>query len=126
MAQEMTRDEIDKILGLHDIWVQDYEAGRPSLGLRADFSDHYLSYTDWRHINLRHANLQGAILQNIDFENADLQGADFTGARLYSVFFMNANLKDANFSDAYLWCPPLDEHQRASAIFTRCTIGRYE
>ena len=82
-----TKKELDKVLKLHDLWLNNKGGG-----IRADLSGADLSYT-----NLPGANLSGANLFDADLSGANLYGAKLSGANL-----SNANLSGANLSNADL------------------------
>jgi len=104
----MNKDELNKILDNHKLWVQ--TCGEQ--GERAD-----LSYADLRGANLRGANLSDANLRGANLRGANLSDANLRGANLSYADLSDANLSDANLSGADLdysafplWCGGLDVH----------------
>ena len=95
----ITREELDKILRKHKLWLADEKDGE-----RADLSRADLSRAD-----LLGANLLGADLSRADLSGADLSGADLLGANLSGANLSGANLAGANldFSVLPLWCGSL-------------------
>ena len=74
----MTREEIKKVLDLHEKWLNNKEGGQ-----KADF---------------RGANLSGANLRRANLSGADLSGANLSGANLSGADLSDADLSDANLS----------------------------
>jgi hypothetical protein len=87
-----TKKELDKVLKLHDLWLNNKGGG-----IRADLSGADLSYT-----NLPGANLSGANLFDADLSGANLYGAKLSGANLSNANLSGANLSGANLFDADL------------------------
>jgi len=87
-----TKKELDKVLKLHDLWLNNKGGG-----IRADLSGADLSYT-----NLPGANLSGANLFDADLSGAKLSGAKLSGANLSNANLSGANLSGANLFDADL------------------------
>ncbi|MBK8467963.1 MAG: pentapeptide repeat-containing protein [Chloracidobacterium sp.] len=83
----MKREDLNKILGTHKLWVDNKDGG-----VMAD-----LSRADLSGANLSRANLSGA-----DLSRADLSGADLSGAILSRANLSRANLSRANLSGATL------------------------
>ena len=78
----MTRNELDRVLELHGLWL-DGEGGERA--------------------NLSGANLSGADLERAYLNSANLSGADVSGADLRRAYLSGANLYEANLTDAYLY-----------------------
>ena len=95
----MTKEDLNKILENHKIWLHCEEGGQ-----RANFQCADLEYIDLSNANLRGADLAGANLRNANFVNADLRNADLRDVRL-----VHADLKGANidFSCLPVWCGSL-------------------
>ena len=96
----MTREELDKIIELHQHWIKEDCEGWEDMkaNLRdANFRGAYL-----RGANFRGANLSGADLSDADFRGANLSDADFRGAYLRGANFRGANLSGADLSGADL------------------------
>ena len=84
----MEREELRKVLDLHEKWVR-----KESGGVYADLRD-----TDLHGANLRGANLRGADLRCADLRGADLRCADLRGANL-----RRADLRGTELQGAGLW-----------------------
>ena len=80
IIQEMTIQELNKILELHRKWLN----GKPH-GIRANLSLKDLRGTDLREADLREADLRGADFCGANLRRADLRGADLRGAKLYGA-----------------------------------------
>ena len=98
----MEKQELDKILGKHQLWLADEEGGE-----RADFSGvnlnaAHLSGANLDKANLRGANLCGANLCGADLYKADLYKADLCGADLRGADLDKANLRGADLCGANL------------------------
>lgn len=91
----MKREELDKILRLHELWL----AGKKG-GAKADL----------RNADLRGAILEGANLLVADLGGANLEGADLSMANLRGTHLLGTNLRGANLDYACwpLWCGSLD------------------
>ena len=87
----MTREEINKVLRLHQKWL----VGNG--GERADLREASLEG-----VNLEDADLRGADLEGVNLKRADLRGADLEGANLKDANFEKANLKRVNLTRANL------------------------
>ena len=98
----MIQKELNKILRLHQMWLNGEKEGE-----RANLEGAYLYKTDLEGANLKEANLKEAYLYNANLEGANLIGANLKGANLYNANFEEAylegaNLEGANFEEAYL------------------------
>jgi hypothetical protein len=96
----MEQEELNRILELHEKWLNGEEDGE-----RADLTG----------ANLQGANLSGANLQGAKLTGANLQGANLSYANLQRADLAYANLQGANLSGANidyscwpLWCGSLD------------------
>ena len=87
--------DIQKILELHEMWLN----GDPD-GVRADLRFADLRYADLRYADLQNANLRGADLRYADLQNANLQGADLRHADLRYADLRGANV---DYSCLPLW-----------------------
>lgn len=104
----ITKDDLDRILGEHQLWL---ESGGKQ-GKRADLSGAKLNHADLYSAILAFANLKGAELIDINLswanlKEADLSGANLVWANLRGAILRNAELNEANlqvtdFSDADL------------------------
>ncbi len=114
----MTREEIEKVLGLHKKWLIDEvdvkgkKADLRGANLRcanlsgADLREANLSETDLRWADLSGANLNGANLRGANLRGAELRRADLRWADLSGANLNGANLRwaDLDFSCFPLWC----------------------
>lgn len=91
----MTDADLNRILELHQKWLNNEDGGE-----RAD-----LYYADLSYANLRGADLSGADLSRADLRGANLRGANLRGADLRRADLRGANL---DFSCWPLWCGSLD------------------
>ena len=108
----MTQNEVDKILKLHEKWVNGEKDGRRANLNNADLKNTNLSYAnligaDLSYANLSNTDLTGTDLSHVDLTGANLTGADLsyanlTGAILYSADLRHANLTGAILSNAKL------------------------
>jgi len=81
----MKQRELDKILELHEKWLEDEDGG-----IRANLED----------ANLEDANLRDANLEDANLVRANLRGANLRDANLRDANLVRANLIDANLEDA--------------------------
>ena len=118
----MTKEDLNKILENHRIWLHEKEGGQ-----RANFRGADLEYID-----LSNADLRGADLSGVNFRNANLKGTNFEYAHLKDANLINADLRNSNlrcadlrnvrlnradlrgadidFSCLPLWCGSLSTH----------------
>ena len=92
----MKREDLQKILENHSLWLRD-EGGE-----RANLSGADLSGADLSGVNLCGANLCGAYLRQADLSGANLSGADLRGADLSYANLRRADLSYANLGQADL------------------------
>ena len=91
--RNISKDELDKIIGNHKLWLQT----NGEKGERADLRYANLRYANLSYANLRYANLSYANLSSADLRYADLRYADLSSA-------------DLDYSAFPLWCGGLDVH----------------
>jgi uncharacterized protein YjbI with pentapeptide repeats len=96
-VSEMTREELDAILELHEEWLNSHDGGK-----KADLRDADLVGADLRDANLRGADLRDANLRGADLRDADLVGADLKRADLKRADLKRADLRDADLVGADL------------------------
>ena len=119
----MTREELNKILEQHKLWIKSNgnEGNRANLRgadlCGADLREANLRGADLYGADLREANLRGADLYRANLCGADLRGADLCGADLYRANLRGADLcgadlrgADFDFSCLPLWCGSLSAH----------------
>lgn len=96
----MTDADLNRILELHQKWLNNEDGGE-----RADLRGADLCDADLCDANLRRADLRGANLSRAGLRDANLRDANLRGANL-----RDANLRgaDLDFSCWPLWCGSLD------------------
>jgi len=107
----MKREDLQKILEKHRLWLDDCGGECANLS-GADISGANLIGVDLSGANLSGADLSGTTLSDADLScanlsdanlsNADLRGADLSGATLGSAYLRFANLRGANLREASL------------------------
>ena len=93
----ITKEELDKILEEHSLWLRD------NGGKRANLCGADLCEADLHEVNLIGANLCEANLRGADFRGANLCGADLCKANLDRADLRGANFYMANFYGADLY-----------------------
>ena len=103
----MTREDLDKILKNHKLWIHGKEGGEV-----AEFRGADLSYAILKNTVFVDADLSSANLKDVYFCEADLTGANLRDADLKGAVFKNTNFKNTNidFSCLPLWCGSLSAH----------------
>ena len=102
----MTRNELDRVLELHGLWLAEEGGERANLSGAdlhgADLSGAYLTDANLAGAYLSVANLSGASLYGANLSGAYLSGANLTAADLSGAFLTAADLSGADVSGAYL------------------------
>ena len=103
----MTKEELNKIVADHLLWLNDDPLGKRANLSRANLSsanlrDANLSYANLRDANLRDANLSSANLSRANLSRADLRYADLSYANLSRADLRSADLRSADLSSADL------------------------
>ena len=106
--KKITKNELDKILRKHKLWLMNDPEG--------EIAD--LSWVDLSWVDLSGADLPGA-----DLSGADLSGADLSGADLSWVDLSEANLSEANLSGANLYRANLSEANLYRADLYRANLS---
>ena len=114
----MTKDEIEKIIKLHLLWLRDN-----SQGVRADLSRADLSGVELSGANLSRANLSRANLSRANLSWANLSRADLSGANLSRADLSRANLSWANLSWANLSRADLSGVDLSEANLSRANLS---
>ena len=104
MNNKFTKEELEKILNLHEKWLNGDEGGIRAYLSRANLSRAKLSGADLRGADLSGADLSGAELSRADFRGANLSGADLFGADLFGAYLSRANLSGARINYP-IYCP---------------------
>jgi len=94
----MDQNKLNKILKEHELWLS---SGREK-GKRANFTNAFLKYANFRNANLTNAFLRSAFLRNAYLRNANLINANLRNANLINADFTNADLTNADLTNAYL------------------------
>lgn len=123
----MTKNELNKILKNHKLWLNNEGGERADLNgadLRyVNLKGVDLRYTNLSSADLRYADLRYANLYDVDLNNADLSGVDLSGANLRYTGLMNANLSGANLSDTDLRYTSLNGANLTNVKTNIYTIG---
>ena len=104
----ITRQELDKILDNHKLWLSSdgMKGGKADLRYAdlssANLSEADLRYADLRYANLRYADLRYADLSSANLSEADLRSANLSEADLRYADLRYADLRYANLSEADL------------------------
>lgn len=94
----MDKIEIDKMIDLHQKWLNNEEGG-----VRAIFSGLDLDGYDFRGVTLSQAIFHACGLNGANFRGADLQGVEFSHSACHGTNFRDANLHKAIFNYTYLY-----------------------
>ena len=97
--KKLTKDELDRILRLHEAWV--YSGGTD--GARADLSNTDLSNENLVGVNLSRANLSDANLVRADLRDINLNGAVLTRAKLSGASLSHSDLSFADLRGAIIY-----------------------
>ena len=108
----MTQQELNKILELHQKWLNGIETGQ-----KANLSGADLFRANLFGANLSGANLFGADLSGADLSRANLSGANLSGADLFRANLSRANLSRANLSKANLSGADLSRANLSKTIY---------
>ncbi len=98
----MKKQEIQKVLERHQIWLED-----PQKGEHANLNDEDLRDIDFNGLNLRDAelirvDLREANLNGLILDDADLGSSDLRRANLSNTKLIHADLRSANLTDSKL------------------------
>lgn len=125
----MTKKEIQKILRLHEKWLNGKKGGE-----RADLSGADLFHADLTGANLSYANLMSANLIGANLTEANLTCSLLSKANLWDAVLVHtnlkeaslsfANLKNANLSNANLYYTDLNFTDLENAILTDASLCR--
>ena len=145
--RKITKQELDKILDNHKLWLASNGEKGERANLRsanlssadlssadlsyADLSYADLSYADLRYANLRSANLRSANLSSANLRSANLSSANLSSANLSSADLSYADLSsaDLDYSAFPLWCGGLnvniDDKQATQLLYHLVINVRY-
>ena len=96
----MDKQKLQRMLELHEMWLEDKSAGARFTYGTADSVQRGLSGADLWGAVLRMADLYGADLRSVDLRFADLRGADLRRADLSNALMTNANMAGADLTGA--------------------------
>ena len=96
------QEKLDKIIKLHDKWLNDEDGGKRAGLHHANLTDADLGNADLTNADLTGADLTGANLTGADLSFADLSFADLTNADLTGADLTGANLTGADLKNARL------------------------
>ena len=114
----MDKDNLKKVLELHQLWLFGDESGK-----RADLSGADLSGANLSGANLSDANLCSADLSGADLSGADLSGVDLKGANLLGADLSDAKLSYVNLRCACLSCANLSGANLRSANLSNAYLS---
>ena len=100
MYRTISKEELNKILRRHVLWLENKPDGERANLYRANLSGADLSGADLYRADLRGANLYRANLRGANLYRANLSEADLRGANLY-----RANLSEAKNMNCPIACP---------------------
>lgn len=112
-----TPEEIETILGNHQLWLMD-----DTRGVRADFSHARLVDVDFSHKDLSYAKFIRANCYGAKFIGTNLQNAKMIEARLIQANLSNANLTEVDLSGSALNGSLLNRAQLKGANLTEVTL----
>ena len=124
----MTKSDLDKILGLHKLYLQGDPGGSRAYLSKANLyganlSKATLSGADLSKANLYGANLSGANLSGADLSKANLSGADLSRADLYETYLPKANLSETYLYEANLSGADLSKADLSKADLSKATLS---
>ena len=100
--KNISKEELNKILKKHEMWLRNEEGGECANLSYVDLRNADLSNTNLRAANLIGVDLSDGNLYNADLSCTDLRNADLTEVDLTDVDLRNADLKYANLRCANL------------------------
>jgi uncharacterized protein YjbI with pentapeptide repeats len=106
----MDRNELDRVLEQHKMWLADPTTGSCADLSGADLRGANLSRANLSCANLSCAYLSGANLSRANLSGADLSGADLRGADLSGADLRGAYLSRATMPDGRAWADYAADH----------------
>ena len=100
----MKKEDLDKILELHTLWLQAKGGSRANLS-GANLSDANLSDANLSGADLYGANFSGADLSRANLSDANLSGADLSRANFYGANFYGAKIDPSIANKHTRTCP---------------------
>ena len=95
--KKINQKELNKILELHEKWLNNEKGG-----VKLDLSNTDLINTNLESVDLSYSDLEGANLSYTNLRNVDLRCANLTNSNLSCANLYEANLSNANLSCADL------------------------
>ena len=83
MSEKMTQEELNKIIELHEQWLED-----ESTGERANFTDKDIHGLYFKDCHLSKAVFFKTDLKDCNFDNVDLSDCEFGRVTLFNVRFL--------------------------------------
>jgi len=124
-VKTFTKEELAKVLELHEMWLNGVEGGEKANLRYADLSYANLSNAYLINADLSKANLYKADLSDADLSYADLSNANLSNANLRSAHLYNANLYNANLQFTDIFCFTLGKHYAFFHTGDRYEDGNY-
>lgn len=93
----LTQEQLNKILDLHELWLEDNQKGE-----QAALFDKFLSKLDFSNRNLSSIFITKCTLVKADFSKSNLDNADLTICDLFMANFTETNLTNARFNESSL------------------------
>lgn len=103
----MEREELRKVLDLHEKWVRKKRGGIRADLQGADLRGAFLQGASLRGALLWRSDLRGTDLRGADLRNTDLRGTNLRGAKLLHTDLRGANI---DYSAWPLWCGSLEAY----------------
>lgn len=117
--KKLTKDELDRILRLHEAWIR---SGGTN-GARADLSNTDLSGENLVGVNLVRANLSDADLRRADLREIKLNRAVLTRAKLSSASLSHSDLSVADLRGAIICYADLQHAVMGHADFKLAALN---
>ena len=95
--KKITKEELDRLLRKHKLWLEDEEGGERLVLIGYDLSGSDLSGSNLYRSNLYRSNLSGSDLSRSDLYRSNLSGSDLSRSNL-------------DYSCLPLWCGSLKAH----------------
>ena len=123
-----TKDELERILSDHAIWLRTYSGNTQSPAAlkdkrRANLCRASLIDADLHGVNLQEADLLMADLFRANLTGANLSGAILNGANLRAANLQNANLQGAIAPESSFWQANMIATNLRGALFTESDLN---
>ena len=110
--KKIDKDELNKIMEEHALWLKDHDKGK-----RADLSTKDLSNMDLSGIDFSYADIQEVDLMEANLKGANLSHADLRKGLLHGVNLTNAVIDETDFTKATLMHAVLNGCKGTKAYF---------